>query len=189
METSESHRIARELHDGIAQDLIALGYSIDLILAEPTAPIEIRSQLRTLRFEVDDLVSKVRREIFELRELSDDKIGKILSNLAVEICGERLASVSIDEFYINDEQSQLITHIASELLRNSARHSGGSRIDISLSKDENQILLEISDNGCGGAHISSHRFGLRGICERLEQASGALHLTSDSTGTRALVLL
>ena len=189
MENSEGQRIARELHDGIAQDLIALGYSIDLILATPQAPLDIRLQLRTLRFDVDSLVSKVRREIFELRDLTSGHIASDLEKLAVSICGERLGSMDLNDFDVSDQVRHLITNIASELLRNSIYHSGCTRVDVSLSKVDDQILLGISDNGCGGAQISSQRFGLQGIYERLEQVNGTLHLSSNSNGTSAQVRL
>jgi NarL family two-component system sensor histidine kinase LiaS len=61
-------RLARELHDGIAQDLVGVGYSLDLLLANPETSIESRAQLRALRFTVTDLIDKVRREIYFLRQ-------------------------------------------------------------------------------------------------------------------------
>ena len=67
MSTNERVRLAQELHDGIAQDLVGLGYSIDSLVAAVGTPTEIRAELRTLRFAISDLVDKVRAEIFELR--------------------------------------------------------------------------------------------------------------------------
>jgi NarL family two-component system sensor histidine kinase LiaS len=189
VEISESQRVARDLHDGIAQDLIALGYSIDLILAVPDTSTDMRRDLRALRFKVDDLVSKVRREIFQLRTSSRKGIVSELNDLALHICAERIGTIALEEIVLTEEEHLLIVNIASELLRNSAFHSGGTQIDLSLNKIEDRILLEISDNGCGGAHISSTRFGLRGISERLESVHGNLCLTSDESGTRALVSL
>ena len=67
MSADERVRLAQELHDGIAQDLVGLGYSIDSLVAAAGTPVEIRAELRTLRFAMSDLVDKVRGEIFELR--------------------------------------------------------------------------------------------------------------------------
>ena len=53
--SAERLAIARELHDGIAQDLVGIGYSLDLLLADPESSQESRSQLRRARLEVDDV--------------------------------------------------------------------------------------------------------------------------------------
>ena len=55
--------LAREIHDGIAQDLVALGYDLDLLLANQSASPQSRIEIRTLRFKVDEMISKVRREM------------------------------------------------------------------------------------------------------------------------------
>ena len=72
MNTRGTNQIARQIHDGIAQDLVALGYSLDLSLAAPELPITTRAELRTLRFEVTELIEKVRREILNLRNTAPD---------------------------------------------------------------------------------------------------------------------
>lgn len=75
MNPNERVRLAQDLHDGIAQDLVGLGYRIDALIAAIGTPLEIRSELRTLRFAISDLVGKVRNEIFELRTSSADLIS------------------------------------------------------------------------------------------------------------------
>ncbi len=67
MSANERVKLAQELHDGIAQDLVGLGYSIDSLVATSGTPNEIRAELRSLRFGVSDLIDKVRHEIFDLR--------------------------------------------------------------------------------------------------------------------------
>ena len=67
MSVNERVRLAQELHDGIAQDLVGLGYSIDSLVGTPDTPDDIRAELRSLRFAMSDLVEKVRDEIFALR--------------------------------------------------------------------------------------------------------------------------
>ena len=63
--------IAQEIHDGIAQDLIALGYQIDLVLAEPDTPSSVRHEMRSIRHNLSNLIVKVRNEILNLRKGSD----------------------------------------------------------------------------------------------------------------------
>ena len=73
MSVNERVRLAQELHDGIAQDLVGLGYCIDSLVSAADTPTEIRAGLRTLRFSTSDLIEKVRAEIFALRS---NKIGR-----------------------------------------------------------------------------------------------------------------
>ena len=189
MSSSEKVRIARDLHDGIAQDLVALGYSLDLLIAVPETPTDIRVNLRTLRFNVDELISKVRLEIFALRSGDVGNIQRELARVAEEICGERLGSVLISDLNLPFETYQLVLATATELLRNSCSHSRASQIDLTLRAIENQTFLEVEDNGIGGAHMSTTRFGLRGIAERVENLEGVFTLHSDQNGTRAQIIL
>ena len=48
--------LARDLHDGIAQDLVALGYELDLLLGATESTVESRREIRGLRFKVDGLI-------------------------------------------------------------------------------------------------------------------------------------
>ena len=76
MNSNERVRLAQDLHDGIAQDLVGLGYRLDSLIAAIGTAHEIRSELRTLRFAISDLVEKVRGEIFELRTTSGNQISR-----------------------------------------------------------------------------------------------------------------
>ena len=58
--------LARDLHDGIAQDLVALGYELDLLLGATESTVQSRREIRALRFKIDDLIAKVRREMYAL---------------------------------------------------------------------------------------------------------------------------
>ena len=68
MITPQRLDLARELHDGVAQDLVALGYELDLLLAAADTQAPVRKGIRSLRFQVDEMITKVRREIYQLRE-------------------------------------------------------------------------------------------------------------------------
>ncbi len=181
--------IARALHDGIAQDLVALGYSIDLLIAVPQTPTDVRIDLRTMRFRVDELISKVRREIFTLRLPAQGDLSTELTQIAREICGERLGKLSISHLELSFELHQLILIAAREFLLNSANHSRGTQIDLTLGSIEDRTYLVVADNGMGGAQMSSTRFGLRGISERVALLNGEFQLTSDQNGTRARITL
>ena len=81
MTSSERIRLAQELHDGIAQDLVGIGYQLDLLVGDLETTPESKKQLRKLRFDIDDVITRVRREMFELRASATPSIseGLVLS--------------------------------------------------------------------------------------------------------------
>jgi NarL family two-component system sensor histidine kinase LiaS len=109
---NEQVRLAQDLHDGIAQDLVGFGYRIDALIAAIGTPLEIRSELRTLRFAISDLVEKVRGEIFKLRANSANSdspspFGSASSNELEKIFAELLRNV---ETHSNASELKLIVH-------------------------------------------------------------------------------
>ena len=75
MTTSERLRLARELHDGIAQDLVGLAYPLDLLLAHESLDAPSRASIRTSRLHVDELMAKVRHEILDLRSATQQSFA------------------------------------------------------------------------------------------------------------------
>ena len=189
MSTPQRLELARELHDGVAQDLVALGYEFDLLLAATDSQEPVRKGIRSLRFQVDELITKVRREMYQLREPNAESVQEKLANMARQICGSRLARMEIAEFDIDSGLGLEITAMAAELMRNSIRHSRGSEIEIELSQVENHTYLEVRDNGEGGATLESSRLGLIGIRERTEKLGGIFTCSSTSSGTQVAVTL
>lgn len=189
MSTSGNIKIAQDLHDGIAQDLVALGYQLDLLISQDEADSQIRIGLRTVRFGIDDLIAKVRREIFALRQGEEQSLSVRLALSGAEICGDRLSACDLQDVYGAPDLEDELFMIACELLRNASKHSGASAIGITLSQNQNRLYLEVFDNGMGGAHVSDERFGLKGIAEKVAVAKGDLRLISNEKGTRAQVTL
>ena len=189
MSTLQRLELARELHDGIAQDLVALGYELDLLLAATQSQEPVRKGIRSLRFQVDELISKIRREMYQLRQAQVESVQEALAKIASQICGPLLSVLDIAEFDIPPSVGLEITAIATELMRNSVRHSRGSEIELHLSQVENHTYLEVRDNGEGGATLESSRLGLVGIKERTETLGGVFSCRSDSSGTRVSITL
>ena len=65
--------LAQELHDGIAQDLVGLGFSIDNAISNSADP-STRTELRAVRFAITEIIEKVRVEIHRLRELGPSQV-------------------------------------------------------------------------------------------------------------------
>jgi NarL family two-component system sensor histidine kinase LiaS len=187
--------LARDLHDGIAQDLVALGYELDLLLGATESTVESRREIRVLRFKIDDLISKVRREMYALRDLKETSFQEVLKQLIIEICGDMHVTQTISDISIPSSYQSELRAIAIELLRNARVHSGASHIEVLLKGVENRTYLEVSDNGVGGAQVNtSHlgslgRLGLVGVKERVEQLHGQFEIISSENGTCIKVVL
>jgi len=100
--------LAQELHDGIAQDLVGLGFSIDSLIStshDQTA----KESLRQLRFLVTELIDKVRLEIHQLRSATD-----LISK------GEE------------KDFSYELLRVLSEILRNVDEHAHASHLSIQI---------------------------------------------------------
>lgn len=172
MNAQGANQIARKIHDGIAQDLVALGYSIDQSLGAPELPASTRTELRTLRFAVTDLIDKVRREILNLRISEPD-----LSDQVIELCGSRLGLLDLQVALEPSLHPMVI-----EILRNANKHSGASVINLQTYQDQALTVIEVSDNGIGGAQMKTGRFGLVGIAEAVAELSGQIEFIQLAPG-------
>ena len=116
--------LAQELHDGIAQDLVGLGFSIDSLIAT-TVDQSSRESLRQLRFAITELINKVRLEIHQLRSASD---------LISESTGT--------------EFNYELLRVLPEILRNVSEHAQASQLSIQIT--DNGLGGALSKEGSFG---------------------------------------
>ena len=83
---SERSRLARELHDGLAQELAAVGYQLDQVVGDPALDNKNRRIIRDIRFTLSGLINQVRDEIFQLRTESIKSFDQVISEQAESIC-------------------------------------------------------------------------------------------------------
>lgn len=158
------NQIARNIHDGIAQDLVALGYSLDQALGAPELPTSTRLELRTLRFGVTELIEKVRREILQLRSTQSNLETRVL-----ELVADRIGKVDLKV-----ELDQNLYPIVLELIRNAVNHSGASVINLTSRRSDASTIIEVSDNGSGVIEMKEKHFGLTGVIEQINERQGKI---------------
>ena len=183
---SERTRLARELHDGLAQELASLGYRLDQIIGSNNLDNINRTPLRQIRFSISGLINQVRDEIFELRtnEIKtfkaqlDQQLSTILSHsdITYEIHGE---------IEVKSNQRFEIIRAVRELIFNAMRHADCSVIQIRLTSNQ----IEIEDNGVGGVIEKQNSYGLLGVRERLAEIGALIDIKSESTGSTILISL
>lgn len=187
MTQTERIKIAQELHDGIAQDLVALSYSLDLLLAAADTSATTRIELRNLIFSVSGMIARVRDEIFNLRS---DNSGSLESSLRTLIADSHSAvelKLELENCKHSEVIEEQILAISRELLRNSIKHSGASVIEITIQKSQNGSTYSYRDNGKGIDPLTPSGYGTRGIKERCTSIESELTVTSNELGTNYFI--
>ncbi len=182
MTQRERIKIAQELHDGIAQDLVGLSYSLDLLLAAPDTPSVTRIELRTILFKVSTLIESVRSEIFNLRAQELISFEYSLRSLLLELKSDVELKIVRDDCVLSSHIEEELLAISRELLRNSIKHSGASVIEISIEKSDTGMNYTYRDNGKGMNENQRKGFGILGIQERCASIDGTLTMSSTSLG-------
>lgn len=195
----ERQRIARQMHDTIAQTLFYLTVEMreveELVLAERKE--EAYNELETAREEIRAAHHKVRAVIADLREQAElENFGDAVRRTATELA-QRLGMTVTCEVagHVNLPLSsqQHVLAIIQEALINAQRHSHIQQATVRLITNGGDAIAEVSDEGVGfdSATIEREgRYGLTIMEERAQMAGGELSLVSTpARGTRVTVLL
>ena len=177
--------LARRLHETLAQDLAAIGYQLDSVIAEDAISDSIRADLRHIRIKVMEAAQNFRDEIYKLR-----KTDRIASQAELK---ELLAGIKIEIDFgyplLIDPAEELLLEAIMEIARNTMKHSNAKHFYLKSTLDENSLVLEIGDDGIGKLSLSSEKFGLRSIDESLREITSNYSCNSDDKGTHYRVVI
>ena len=169
---SDRSRLARELHDGLAQELAAIGYKLDSVIGKENLEQTARNDLRKLRSTITALIEQVRNEIYELRNNSNRSFAEaIKSQLETLLSGTEISFRLQGECEISKDDHYELLRCIRELILNSISHSNCMKIQISLS--DRSIIY--SDDGQFHDLPTNLSFGLIGISERLARIGAQLN--------------
>lgn len=199
----ERRLLSRELHDELGQSLTALKLRLKVLPRSTAAPAASIDDAVAL---VDGLIDRVRRISVDLRPPLLDELG-LESALRAFVDGQ--ARVSPTRFTL--ETRGLARRLSSELeiacfrlvqeaVTNVLRHARAARAAIRITRDDDQLIISVLDDGCGvtsaqaQARAKAGHLGLVGMRERARALGGELNVTSppgagEPTGTRIDVWL
>jgi signal transduction histidine kinase len=189
--TAERERIARDLHDGLAQDLAVIathvqGSSSQLGADHPVSVAALRA-LSTTRATMTDLSAS-----------NAPSTEAALAQVAGELEARFDVEVEIDVEPGGVEPGQRdredLIRIAREAITNAARHGGARHIFVALEADEEHLHLRVTDDGCGiNEHMKLARreegFGTRAMRARAASLGGEVVTRGAATGGTELELL
>lgn len=193
----ERRRLAREVHDGVAQDVASLGYLVDNLAASTTDPDQA-ADVALLRKEVTRVVAELRNSVFDLRNETapGQGLGESIALFARHIGShsDLTVHVTLDESSVRLRplvEAELL-RIAQEAINNARRHSGGSNLWVRCRVQPPYAEIDVTDDGSGlqGPREDSH--GLRIMDERAERIGARISIDTpveQGRGTRVSIRL
>jgi signal transduction histidine kinase len=181
----ERRRIARDLHDGVAQELAFIGRRAQRLDGRAATEIAASAEraLNDSRRAIVALTRPLDRSLAEvLREALDDVAGRHGVELDLEL--ERDVDVT-------PEAREALTRIACEAVANAARHGGAGVVRVELAGGD-RVRFAVTDEGAGfdPSVAAPGRFGLTIMRERAEAIGGSFRVASQpGTGTKVEVVL
>jgi signal transduction histidine kinase len=201
---TERNRIARDIHDTVAQSLFGIVYSLDACITMlPQKADDVRNELIELRTLANSAHEEVRRSIFDLwpSALTIELFEADLMNYVSSCCRPRpfdIVFTSHGDFNsLSSGLRRTIYRMAQEALANSARHSGAQSARLCVTISEDNVYLVITDEGQGfdpevtlSRSLDREHFGLQGIRERALAMGGNCEIISKpQAGTRITIEL
>jgi len=188
----EKSRIARELHDELAQALTALKMDLNWLgerLPErlPEGQDPLVNKLKAMQTMLDGTVAATRRISADLRPLMLDDLGLLpavewlvqgFSGRTGITCELNLAT---PDFELDEPYATAIFRILQESLTNVARHAHASLVEVTLERDADGVMLTVHDNGRGFALSDPRKpnsYGLMGLRERVYLLDGEVSIDS-----------
>lgn len=199
---AERTRIAREIHDTLAQGFVGISVQLELVTQMlTTSPQSVRQQLNQTRKLVGESLAEARRSIWNLRSNETGAIdfaSRFSTAIRQRTDGKLLeTNIQFTGAYrsLPGEIESELLKIALEAVANVLQHAKATRIDIQMQYEIAQLRMGIADDGTGfaeemAAYRQEGHFGLIGMRERAAALGASFKVdSSPGTGTRISVEL
>jgi two-component system NarL family sensor kinase len=189
----ERTRIARELHDTLAQGLTAIGLQIETALSGLPGGSVAAAPLRKALALSGSAMDEARRSIRQLRSAAAAPLPAAIRELTHAFTGETGIRVHVNvigNVDLPDMAESEVLRITAEALANAGQHAHATEITIALHAGRRRLRLEIADNGRGFRPARrTAGYGITGMRERARALGGRLRIRSDGAGTRVTLLM
>jgi signal transduction histidine kinase len=200
VEERERRRISAELHDEAGQSLLCMRLQLEMLeKSVPGSEAGLRASLGELRGMAEKTIIEIRRLISDLSPAVLEQLGLAP---ALRQLAHRLQQIQKIEVKLRlgrlkplpKQTAGAVYRLVQECLNNVVRHSGASRVMISVTSADKELRLRVEDNGNGfdleEALAKRHSFGLAGMRERVILLGGRFNASSQQgRGTRISIEL
>jgi signal transduction histidine kinase len=185
---TERRRIERNLHDGVQQQLVAIGLDLGM------AANHIDKDPERARELIGSARHKVQGSIGELRQLGRGLHPAILEDRGIDaalsaiVAGSSIPiSTHVDgDLELSTDVAETVYFVANEAIANVLKHARARVASVHVTKVAANVRVTVHDDGVGGAD-PDHGTGLAGIRARVNAVDGALTITSPAGGPTTLV--
>ena len=191
----ERNRLARELHDSVAQALFSMSLTAEAALSNFDAnPQDTKKSVETLRDLARVALHEMRSLIFELRPVELESDGLVAT---LEKHVDVLRRVTGKEIEVREEGytrqplavERELLRVIQEALNNAIKHAEASRIQVELTLRDHRLEAGVADDGIGfdpgDVRIRARRLGITSMEERAAELGGELRIdSSPGSGTR-----
>ena len=185
-ENNERKRLAREIHDTLGHALTGIAAGVDACIAMiDRNPAATKKQLLVISKVVRQGIGDVRNSLNKLRPgaLEEKGLRGAIENMIEEFAGVSNLNVildaRVDNIDIEKTKEDILFRIIQESITNSLRHGNATEVKISLYESDNELCLDIQDNGSGCKEIHKG-FGLTQMKERVAIINGRVSFNGDN---------
>lgn len=185
------YRLAKELNDGVIQDLFAVGMMMGA--AQFDAPPDSRTALAAAERQLQGAVERMRSYVMDLDPVdwTEPDLAAGLRRLVDEFRANSLIPASLEAGQVGKATARAAREVyglAYEALSNVRRHSGASEVRVAIRREGDALLLAICDNGCGLDPAAAGGSGLERMHRHARALDGALAVKSRKGGGTEITL-
>ena len=197
---NERDRISMELHDGIIQDIYAVGMKLEILRKTVQDSTGDQASFTAIATDLNHIIDNIRKYILNLNAADQAQAASFqqqIENLVAhfqDFSGIKVEVTLPDTFpALKDNQRHSLAQIIREGLANIARHAQASRAGLTIVIEDEQLYLTIEDDGIGidlsNAEKDGH-FGLANIEQRVRRLHGFINIMSrPNQGTKIQVII
>lgn len=194
---AERRRIARDLHDGVVQELAGTAFALSGTAREPGLSDGLREELLGSSRALRRSLRQLRSLLVEIHPpgLDASGLGAALEDLTAPAAAAGVTTaVSVTGVEgAPDHVVALVWRVAQEATRNTLRHAHASHLTVDVRGDERQVRLTVQDDGIGFDDADPARpgsYGLRGLQSLVEDGGGRVRVDSaPGRGTTILMVV